>query len=84
MEFIVWDGRFKFLNPTRENLRLSLEPGEAVGVIREGSRQDLQRHVSVKLGVFGTIHSPHPAFADLGGDAVGTEGGAGFKRHLVQ
>ncbi len=28
MELIVWDGPFKFLNPARANLRLSLEPGE--------------------------------------------------------
>ena len=30
----------------------------------------------LKRGVSGSIHLPHAAFADLGGDGVGTERGA--------
>ena len=36
--------------------------------------------VTVQLGISGSIHLPHPAFADLGGDGVGTEGGAWAER----
>ena len=36
--------------------------------------------VTVQLGISGSIHLPHPAFADLGGDGVGTEGSAWAER----
>jgi N-formylglutamate amidohydrolase len=37
--------------------------------------------VELTLGVAGTIYLAHAAFADLGGDRVGAEGGAGLKWH---
>ncbi len=43
--------------------------------------RDFQRHVSVEFRIPGSIHLPHAAFADLGGDAVGPEGGAGGQAH---
>ncbi len=43
--------------------------------------QHLQRHVPVELRIPRLLHLTHAAFADLGGDAVGAEGGAGFERH---
>ena len=46
---------------------------------RERLRQHLQRHVPVELGVSGAIHFAHPAFADLGGDGIRAEGGAGLQ-----
>ena len=63
-----------------EDFGFALKPGEAIGIFREGLRQHLQRHVPVELGVSGSIHLPHAAFADLGGDLVGAEGGAGLLR----
>ena len=41
--------------------------------VREGLRQDLECHVPVELGVSGSIHLAHSAFADLGGDGVGAK-----------
>ena len=35
--------------------------------------------VPVELRVSGSIHLPHAAFADLGGDRIRAEGGAGLK-----
>ena len=37
--------------------------------------QDLQGHLPVQLRVGGLIHLPYAAFADLGGDRIGPEGG---------
>ena len=51
------------------------EAGGACPNILEGFGQHLQRHVPVELGVRGAIHFAHAAFADLGGDRVGAEGG---------
>ena len=36
-----------------------------------------QRHVPIELGVPGLTHLPHAAFADLGGDDIRAESGAG-------
>ena len=43
--------------------------------------QDLERHVPVELGVSRSVHVTHAAFADLGGDGVGTERGARSQGH---
>ena len=40
-------------------------------------RQDLDGDLALQLRVGGPIHLAHPAFADLGGDFVGAEAGAG-------
>ena len=44
-------------------------------------RTHLQRHVPVELRIPCSIHLPHAAFADLGGDQVRAECGAGLERH---
>ena len=60
-------------------LRFTLEAREAVGVVREGLGQDLDRDVSVQLRIARPIDLPHAPFADLGGDFVDAEAGAGRK-----
>jgi hypothetical protein len=68
----------------------------APGVVREGFGEDLDRDVSVQLGVARPVHLPHPAFANLRGDFVDAEtragsesqvadytGGTGARRRLV-
>ena len=61
-----------------ENFGLTLKPGETIRIVREGLRQHLERHVPVELRISRSIYLAHAAFADLGGDLVGTEGGAGL------
>ncbi len=39
-----------------------------MGVVRERLGQHLQRHVPIELRISRSIHLPHAAFADLGGD----------------
>ena len=55
----------------------TLETGNTVGVLSELFRQDLDRHISTELCVFGLIHLPHAAFANLGSDFVMGEFGSG-------
>ena len=56
----------------------AFKPGEAIRILREGFGQHLERHIAVELRISGSIHLPHAAFADLGGDGIGAEGGAGL------
>ena len=81
-------GRFQAVNSAdirviqrREDFGFALEPSEPVGISRERLRQDLERHIAVERGVSGLIHLAHPAFADLGGDLVDAEAGAGGQGH---
>ncbi len=60
---------------------LSAESLLAVAIVGKRFGQHLQRHVPVELRIPRSIHFTHPAFADLGGDGVGAEGGAGFESH---
>jgi hypothetical protein len=57
----------------REELCLTLESREALLVLGEIRRQDLDRDVALELGVVGAIDLAHPAFAELGGDLVGAQ-----------
>ena len=61
----------------RERLRFAREPREPIGIVRERVGQDLERDVAIQLRVAGAIHLAHAAFADLGGDFVDAEAGAG-------
>ena len=61
----------------RERLRFALEPRQALGVSGERVRQDLDRDLAIQLRVRRPIHLPHAAFADLRGDFVDAEAGAG-------
>ncbi len=66
-----------------DDLGFPFKPSESIRVIRERLRQDLQCHVPVKVGISRPIHLPHAAFADLSGDGIRAEGGAGLEWHLV-
>ena len=60
-----------------EDFGFALKTREPIVVSGERWRQDLDRDLTLQLGVGGPIHLPHPAFADLGGDFVDAEAGAG-------
>ena len=61
----------------RERLRFAREPREAIGIVREGVGQDLDRDVAIQLRVARAIHLAHAAVADRRGDFVDAETGAG-------
>ena len=60
-----------------EDFGFALKTRQPIVVSRERWRQDLDRDLTLQLGVGRPIHLPHPAFADLGGDFVDAEAGAG-------
>ena len=62
-----------------EELRLALEAREALPVLGEGRGQDLDRDVALELGVGRAVDLAHAALAELGGDLVGAEAGAGAR-----
>lgn len=47
-----------------EDLRFTLEPREAVGIVREQLWQDLQRDVAAQFPVAGAVHLTHTAGTD--------------------
>jgi hypothetical protein len=53
-----------------EEVRLALETGEALGVLSDLGREDLDGHVTVKVGVGGAVDLAHAPGPDGGGDAV--------------
>jgi len=65
----------------RQHLRLAPEPGEPVGVIREGVGKNFQRDVAIEPGVPRAENFAHPAFADGADDFVGTETSSSGERH---
>ena len=65
----------------REDLHFSLEPGEAIRVAGERLGQDLQCHATIELGIGGTIHLLHAAFANEDGHVVVPETGADVEDH---
>ena len=67
----------------RDRLRLPLEPGEAVRIVRERVRQDLQRDLTVELSVGGLPDLAHAPFADEGGHIVVPEAGASGQGHKL-
>ncbi len=60
-----------------EGLGFACEPGQAIGVGREGVRQDLQRDIAIELRVACTKDLSHSAFAYWRGDLVSAEAGTG-------
>ena len=64
-----------------EDLRLPREPGEAVRVVCEGVRQDLQRDLAVELRIGGLPDLAHAALAEQRGDVVVAEAGADVEGH---
>ena len=64
-----------------EGARLTLEAGQALGVLRHRRREHLDRDVAPELRVRGAVHLAHPARADGGGDAVVAEAAADHLGH---
>ena len=64
-----------------EDLRLPLEAGQAVGISREGVREDLEGDLAVQLRVGGLVDLAHAALADEGGNGVVSDLGADFQGH---
>jgi hypothetical protein len=62
-----------------EDLGLALEPGDPFGVEGEGVGQDLDRDLTIQLGIEGAIHLPHATLADEGGDLIHAEASAGWQ-----
>ena len=53
-----------------DSLCLLLESPQAIGVLREGCRQNLDSHVAIKLLITRAIHFPHSADADYGPNLI--------------
>ena len=66
---------------TRQDLRFPLEPGQAIRIVREFVRQDLERDLTVELRVGGLPDLAHPALADESGHLVVAEAGLRSHRH---
>jgi hypothetical protein len=64
-----------------QRLRFALEAGEAIAIIREGVRQDLQRDVTMQLRVTGAIDLAHPTRTDRREDFVDAKSGADGQGH---
>ena len=47
-----------------QDVRFTPEAGHAIGIEREGVRQDLERDVAIQRGIAGAIHLAHPADAE--------------------
>ena len=61
----------------REDLRFTLEAGEAVMVGGDVRRQHLNGHIAVQAAIAGAVHLPHAAAANERDDVVGAEASAG-------
>ena len=59
-----------------EDSGLTLEPGQAFGIIGEEARQNLEGYIPAELGIVRAVDLPHPALADEGGHVVMAEAGA--------
>ena len=55
-------------------LRFAREARHAVGILREGVRQDFDSHVAVEPGVGGAPYLAHAALTEPGGNAVVRDG----------
>ena len=60
-----------------EHFRFALKARESIGIGRQRRGQDLDRDLALQLRVGRPIHLAHAAFADLRGDFVDAETGAG-------
>ena len=75
--FEAVDGRDVRMVQRREHFRFALESGEPLSVAGHRRRQDLQGDLAFQLRVGGAVDLAHSAYADLGGDLIGTEARAG-------
>ena len=56
-----------------ERLRFACEPREAVGIVGEGVREDLEGHVAIEPRIARAVHFAHPAGTQRGEDLVRAE-----------
>ena len=59
----------------------ALEPREALGILRERLRQDLDRDLTAQVRIGGSVHLAHAADADLRGNGVWTQAGTRREAH---
>jgi len=64
-----------------EQLGLALEAREAIGILREGCGQRLDRDVAPEARVAGAIDLAHAAGAERRDDLEGAEAGSGGQGH---
>ena len=64
-----------------EDFGLALEARQPLGIARHRLRQYLDCDRALQIGVRRPIHLSHPALADLGGDFIRAEAGAGREGH---
>ena len=65
----------------REDVRLAREAREAVRVLREGVREDLDRDVALQARVARAPHLAHPSRSEPRKDLERSEAGTRFERH---
>ena len=75
------DGRDLRVIQRGEDLRLTLEAREAVGVLAERGRQDFQRDVATERHIARAIHLAHPAGAERRDDFIGAEASTRTQGH---
>ncbi len=66
----------------RQQLRFALESSEAIGIVRENVRKNLECDVAIQIGIEGAIYLAHAARADELADFVDTEPDAARKGHM--
>lgn len=53
-----------------QHLGLSLEAGQASSILGKGLRQDLDRRLTIELGIGGPLDLAHAPLAELSGDLI--------------
>jgi hypothetical protein len=67
-----------------EDFGFTLKTGETLAIEREGVRQYLNCDSPFQVGVGRAIYLAHATNADLGGDFVRAESGAGSQSHAIR
>ena len=81
--FETMDRRDVWMVQRCEQLRLTLEPDEAVGISGEQFRQDLQGDVAVEPRITGALDLAHAAGAQQADDFVRTDARARLHARIV-
>ena len=67
----------------REHFGFALKPSQPIVIRRDRGRQDLDGDLALQLRVGGPIYLAHPPFANLRGDFIDAETGAGREGQVV-
>src|SRR5207249_1947331 len=81
--FHAVDGRDVRMIELCQDLRFALEARHALGILSEGRREHLDRHVAIQARVPRAIDLAHAARAERREDLVGSDSEARTKRHDV-